>query len=102
MHMRSSARRENLTVALLFLTSGVVFLGRMAVLYLTPYIAPELRLSGAQVGSLAGVMARCRHCGRDALICNGRQHCPAASGHRETSTLPRRTPEGRPSEENLY
>lgn len=59
MKMRSSARRENLTVAILFVTWGVVFLDRMAVLYLAPYIAPELRLSGAQVGSLAGVMALC-------------------------------------------
>jgi MFS family permease len=59
MNTRSSSRRENLTVAILFVTWGVVFLDRMAVLYLAPYIAPELHLSGAQVGSLAGVMALC-------------------------------------------
>jgi MFS family permease len=59
MNIRSSSPRENLTVAILFVTWGVVFLDRMAVLYLAPYIAPELRLSGAQVGSLAGVMALC-------------------------------------------
>jgi MFS family permease len=59
MNMRSSTRRANLTVAILFVTWGVVFLDRMAVLYLAPYIAPELRLSGAQVGALAGVMALC-------------------------------------------
>lgn len=59
MNTRSTARRENLTVAILFVTWGVVFLDRMAVLYLAPYIAPELHLSGAQVGSLAGIMALC-------------------------------------------
>lgn len=59
MNTRSAAGRENLTVAILFVTWGVVFLDRMAVLYLAPYIAPELHLTGAQVGSLAGVMALC-------------------------------------------
>lgn len=59
MNTQSTARRENLTVAILFVTWGVVFLDRMAVLYLAPYIAPDLRLSGAQVGSLAGIMALC-------------------------------------------
>lgn len=59
MNTRSVTRGENLTVAILFVTWGVVFLDRMAVLYLAPYIAPELRLSGAQVGSLAGIMALC-------------------------------------------
>jgi predicted MFS family arabinose efflux permease len=43
----------------MFLTWGIVFLDRMAVLYLAPYIAPDLHLSSAQVGSLAGVIALC-------------------------------------------
>lgn len=59
MNTRSSAEHEKFTVAILFVTWGVVFLDRMAVLYLAPYIAPELHLSGAQVGSLAGIMALC-------------------------------------------
>lgn len=43
----------------MFATWGVVFLDRMAVLYLAPYIAPDLRLGSAQIGSLAGIMAAC-------------------------------------------
>lgn len=43
----------------MFVTWGVVFLDRMAVLYLAPYIAPDLHLSGEQIGALAGVMAIC-------------------------------------------
>lgn len=51
--------RENAVVAIMFFTWGVVFLDRMAVLYLAPYIAPDLHLSGGQIGSLAGVIALC-------------------------------------------
>jgi MFS family permease len=51
--------RENAVVAIMFVTWGVVFLDRMAVLYLAPYIVPDLHLTGAQVGSLAGVIALC-------------------------------------------
>ncbi|MGH8228605.1 MAG: MFS transporter [Steroidobacteraceae bacterium] len=54
-----SRRRESAVVAILFVTWGVVFLDRMAVLYLAPYIAPDLHLSNSQVGLLAGVMAAC-------------------------------------------
>ena len=43
----------------MFVTWGIVFLDRMAVLYLAPYIAPDLHLSSAQIGFLAGVMAAC-------------------------------------------
>jgi predicted MFS family arabinose efflux permease len=54
-----SRRRESQVVAIMFVTWGVVFLDRMAVLYLAPYIAPDLHLSNPQVGFLAGVMAAC-------------------------------------------
>ncbi len=46
-------------VAILFATWGLVFLDRMSLLYLAPYIAPDLRLSAAQVGNLAGIIALC-------------------------------------------
>ncbi len=52
-------RRESLVVAIIFVTWGLVFLDRMAVLYLAPYIAPDLHLTGAQIGSLAGIIALC-------------------------------------------
>ena len=54
-----SRRRESQIVAIMFVTWGTVFLDRMAVLYLAPYIAPDLHLSNAQIGSLAGIMAAC-------------------------------------------
>ena len=46
-------------VTILFATWGLVFLDRMSLLYLAPYIAPDLRLSTAQVGTLAGIIALC-------------------------------------------
>lgn len=49
--------RERLTLAILFATWGLVFLDRMSVLYLAPYIARDLHLDDAQVGMLAGVVA---------------------------------------------
>ena len=51
--------RESQVVAILFVTWGIVFLDRMSVLYLAPYIAPDLHLSSAQIGYLAGIMAAC-------------------------------------------
>lgn len=50
---------ENAMIAILFATWGLVFLDRMSLLYLAPYIAPDLQLSAAQVGSLAGIIALC-------------------------------------------
>ncbi len=54
-----SRSNENTVVAIMFVTWGVVFLDRMALLYLAPFIAPDLHLSEAQIGSLAGVIALC-------------------------------------------
>jgi len=44
-------------VILFFFTWGSVFLARMSVLYLAPFIAPELHLSHEQVGLLASALA---------------------------------------------
>ena len=44
-------------VAIMFATWGVVFLDRMSLLYLAPYIAPDLHLDAAHIGMLAGVVA---------------------------------------------
>ena len=49
--------RERTMVAILFATWGVVFLDRMALLYLAPYIAPDLGLTESEVGLLAGIVA---------------------------------------------
>jgi predicted MFS family arabinose efflux permease len=52
-----SARYEFGLVVLVFFTWGTVFLDRMSVLYLAPYIAPALHLSHAKVGLLASSLA---------------------------------------------
>ena len=50
-------RYENTLVAILFFAWGTVFLDRMSLLYLGPYIAPEFHLTHEQVGGLASVLA---------------------------------------------
>jgi MFS family permease len=52
-----SARYEFGLVVLVFFTWGAVFLDRVSVLYLTPYIVPALHLSQVQVGLLAASLA---------------------------------------------
>lgn len=52
-----SATRERATVAIMFAIWGFVFLDRMSVLYLAPYLAPSLHLNDAQIGWLAGIAA---------------------------------------------
>jgi sugar phosphate permease len=55
--MDYSKRYESTLAAILFLTWGTVFLDRMSLLYLSPYIVPEFHLSHSQVGMLASVLA---------------------------------------------
>ena len=52
-----SARYEFGLVVLFFFTWGAVFLDRMSVLYLAPFIAPDLKLTHADVGLLASSLA---------------------------------------------
>ncbi|HSM85195.1 MAG TPA: MFS transporter [Candidatus Limnocylindrales bacterium] len=52
-----SPRYEFALVVLFFFTWGTVFLDRMSVLYLAPFIAPDLHLSHEQVGLLASSLA---------------------------------------------
>ncbi|MGE5325330.1 MAG: MFS transporter [Actinomycetota bacterium] len=54
---RFSARYEFGLVVLFFFTWGTVFLDRMSVLYLAPFIAPDLKLTHADVGLLASSLA---------------------------------------------
>lgn len=44
-------------VAIMFATWGVVFLDRMTLLFLAPYIAGDLHLDSGQIGLLAGAVA---------------------------------------------
>ena len=55
--MPITKRYQTGLVVLFFFTWGSVFLARMSVLYLAPFIAPDLHLSHAQVGLLASALA---------------------------------------------
>lgn len=55
--MQNTKRYETGLVLLVFLTWGTVFLDRMSLVYLAPFIAPELHLSHAQVGLLVSALA---------------------------------------------
>ncbi|MGB8473905.1 MAG: MFS transporter [Candidatus Acidiferrum sp.] len=55
--MPTTKRYQTGLVVLFFLTWGSVFLARMSVLYLAPFIAPDLHLSHEQVGLLASALA---------------------------------------------
>ncbi len=55
--MPTTKRYQTGLVVLFFFTWGGVFLARMSVLYLAPFIAPDLHLSHAQVGLLASALA---------------------------------------------
>lgn len=55
--MPTTKRYQTGLVVLFFFTWGSVFLARMSVLYLAPYIAPELHLSHSQIGLLASALA---------------------------------------------
>jgi len=53
----NQASYERRLVALMFCTWGMLFLDRMSVLYIAPYIAPALHLAPAQIGQLAAITA---------------------------------------------
>jgi predicted MFS family arabinose efflux permease len=53
----NTKRYQTGLVVLFFFTWGSIFLARMSVSYLAPFIAPDLHLSHAQVGLLASALA---------------------------------------------
>jgi sugar phosphate permease len=53
----NSRRYELLLVTILFIAWGFVFLDRMALPFLSPYIKPDLKLTDAQIGNLNAVLA---------------------------------------------
>jgi predicted MFS family arabinose efflux permease len=55
--MQNPNKYEAGLVVLVFLTWGTVFLDRMSLVYLAPFLAPELRLSHQQVGLLVSALA---------------------------------------------
>ena len=55
--MENTKRYETTLVVLFFFTWGTVFLERMSVIYLAPFIVPDLHLHHTQVGYLASALA---------------------------------------------
>jgi hypothetical protein len=53
----TAKRYQTGLVVLFFFAWGSIFLARMSVLYLAPFIAPDPHLSHAQVGLLASALA---------------------------------------------
>jgi predicted MFS family arabinose efflux permease len=55
--MDAQRKYEWRLVAIMFLVWGTLFLDRMSLLYLAPYIAPDLHLSHLQISQLAAIIA---------------------------------------------
>jgi sugar phosphate permease len=55
--MTSQSRYEWGLVALMFCVWGTLFLDRLNVLFVAPYLAPDLHISATQIGQLAGIIA---------------------------------------------
>jgi predicted MFS family arabinose efflux permease len=55
--MKPDQKYEWGLVALMFCIWGTLFLDRMSVLYIAPYIAPDLHIDQTQIGQLAAVIA---------------------------------------------
>jgi predicted MFS family arabinose efflux permease len=55
--MATQKRYEFLLVGIMFFTWGALYLDRMTVLFIAPYIAPDLHLSSLQIGQLAAVLS---------------------------------------------
>ncbi|MCL6593113.1 MAG: MFS transporter [Alicyclobacillus sp.] len=56
---RSFYRYENGVVAMMFFTFGFVFMERLSVVFLFPFIAPALQLNNAQIGLIVSVLSVC-------------------------------------------
>jgi len=56
---RSFFRYENGIVLMMFFTFGFVFMERLSIVFLFPFIAPDLQLTNAQIGLIVSVLAIC-------------------------------------------
>ncbi|GMA49691.1 MFS transporter [Alicyclobacillus contaminans] len=56
---KSFFRYENAVVTMMFFTFGFVFMERLSIVYLFPFIAPDLKLDNTQIGLLVSVLAIC-------------------------------------------
>ncbi|WP_326758991.1 MFS transporter [Streptomyces phaeochromogenes] len=54
---RTARRYENKLLFILFLTFGLVFFDRQALLFLIPFVNEDIRLSNTALGTLSGVLA---------------------------------------------
>ncbi|WAH38070.1 MFS transporter [Alicyclobacillus dauci] len=56
---KSFFRYENGVVLMMFFTFGFVFMERLSVVYLFPFIAPDLKLNNAEIGMIVSILAIC-------------------------------------------
>jgi MFS family permease len=54
---KSFFRYENGILLMMFFTFGFVFMERLSVVFLFPYIAPDLKLSNAQIGMIVSILS---------------------------------------------
>lgn len=52
-------RYENAILTMMFFTFGFVFMERLSIVYLLPFIGPDLKLSNAQIGMIVSILAVC-------------------------------------------
>lgn len=52
-------RYENGIVMMMFFTFGFVFMERLSIVYLFPFIAPDLKLNNAEIGLIVSILAIC-------------------------------------------
>lgn len=50
-------RYENTVLIMMFFTFGFVFMERLSIVYLFPFIGPDLKLSNAQIGMIVSILA---------------------------------------------
>ena len=56
---RTFFRYENAVVLMMFFVFGFVFMERLSVVYLFPFIAPDLKLNNTEIGLIVSVLAVC-------------------------------------------
>jgi MFS family permease len=56
---RSFFRYENAIVLMMFFTFGFVFMERLSVVFLFPFIAPDMKLSNGQIGLIVSILSIC-------------------------------------------
>jgi sugar phosphate permease len=52
-------RYENAILTMMFFTFGFVFMERLSIVFLLPFIGPALKLTNGQIGMIVSILAVC-------------------------------------------